>query len=310
MLKRGVARRMSIYLAEMFPIPERLALSALLYVSFATLLGRIHRVEARLFSLHTAAGILSVFTLLLMLRLMDELKDKRVDSELFRERPLPSGRVLEADIRLSLVVTIAGFLLANLWSGKAALMALLVFAYALLMFNYFFIPRILRQYLLLNLATHNPIVPLLFIHLLSLFAADHGLGRRAIDWRSSLLLVAMNWATFFAWEIARKIRAREEENAYVTYSQIFGGGGAALVSLGAQTMTLAIGLYFYRQLSLSVVYLGILAGGYAVTACGHARFLLTPNPRTSKLRPFVEFYSFAALVAQTIEHTPPFFRSI
>ena len=48
------------------------------------------------------------------LRLMDELKDQEVDRALFRDRPLPSGRIHEADIVFTLWVGIALFLAPNL----------------------------------------------------------------------------------------------------------------------------------------------------------------------------------------------------
>lgn len=294
---------MGIYLKEMYPIPQRLVLSVLLYISFVMLQGRIYLMETRLDSLHTIVGIWSVFGLTLMLRLMDELKDREVDRKLFPERPLPSGRVLESDIHFSLEVVIGFYLFANIWLGRSVLLvALFVFGYALLMFKYFFIPRILRKHLLLNLATHNLIVPLMLMYILVMFAIQQGLALSNIEWRLSLLVIAMYWSLFFAWEIARKIRSQEQENAYVTYSQIFGRHGAVLVAAGAQTIAFGIGLYFYHVLSLSAVFLGILAAGYGMTAWRHVRFLLNPNPVTSKLKPFAEGYILTVLVAHTIQH--------
>lgn len=294
--------RMGVYLAEMFPVPARLVSSALLYISFVMLLSRIHRVETSLSSLDTLVGIWSLFSLMLILRLMDELKDREIDLELFRDRPLPSGKVLESDIRLTLVGVIVLYVMANIWLGEVFLMALFVLGYALLMFKYFFIPRLLRKHLLLNLATHNPIVAIMLTYVVGIFAAQHGFALRDLDWSSSLLVIAMYWSLFFAWEIARKIRSPEEENAYVTYSQIFGRLGAVLVAIGAQTIAFGIGLYFYRTLSLSTIFLVILAAGYGMTVWGHARFLMKPNPVTSRLKPFAERYILTVLVAHTIEH--------
>lgn len=299
-LRPGLVSRIRAYLAEMYPVPERLALSILLYVTFVTLLSRIHGVEAHLISLLTLAGIWHIFALLLILRLMDELKDIEVDRELFSERPLPSGKVLESDIKFSLLLVIALFVMANCWDAKVALATLFVLGYALLMFKFFFIPNVLRKYLLLNLASHNPIVPLLFTSVLVMFAAGNKLDLSAVNWRLSLLLIVMYWGMFFAWEISRKIRSREEENEYVTYSQILGRRGAVLAALTAQTVTLAIGCYLYSELSLPKIFIVILAIGYGITVCGHAYFLINPNPRTSKLRRFVEGYIFTVLIAQTL----------
>jgi 4-hydroxybenzoate polyprenyltransferase len=298
--KQGYFRRMWTYLAEMFPILPRLASSALLYISFVYFLERIHKMKGSIYSPYTFVGIWSIFALMLILRLMDELKDMEIDIELFRDRPLPSGKVLELDIRFSLVVVIVFYLAANIFIGHAFWMAVFVLGYSLMMFKYFFMPWILRRYLLLNLLTHNPIVPMILIYLLILFSFEHKLPLKNLNWHSSLLLIGMYWAMFFAWEIARKIRSREEENAYVTYSQIFGPFGAVLIAVGTQTIAFIIGFYFFWALSLSGIFLAILLAGYGMTIWGHTRFVIHPNPATSRLKPFAERFILSILVAQII----------
>jgi len=301
--KRGFMKRMSLYLKEMYPLPLGLFSSALLYLSFVTFLRRIHAVWAPIFSYYTVVGIWSVFSLMLILRLMDELKDKEIDRQLFSDRPLPSGKVLESDIWFSLILVIVLYLFANIWVGQTFWMALFVLGYAGLMFRYFFIPNILRRYLLLNVATHNPIIPIMFFYILILFSVEHRMTLRTLNWHYSLLMTAGYWAMFFAWEISRKIRSKEEENTYVTYSQIFGRGGAVLIAAGAQTFAFGIGLYFYWTLYYSKIFLLILVVGYGMTMWGHARFLLNPNPVTSKLKPFAERYILSVLIAYILEHT-------
>jgi 4-hydroxybenzoate polyprenyltransferase len=298
--KQGYFRRMWTYLEEMFPILPGLASSALLYISFTYFLERIHEVKGSIYSPYAFVGIWNVFALMLILRLMDELKDREIDIELFRGRPLPSGKVLELDIRFTLVVVIVFYLAANILIGQALWMAVLVFGYSLMMFKYFFIPRILRRYLLLNLLTHNPIVPMILFYLLILFSFEHKLPLRNLNWHSSLLLIGMYWAMFFAWEIARKIRSQEEENAYVTYSQIFGPSGAVLVAVGAQSIAFTIGFYFFWAFSLSGIFLAILLVGYGMTIWGPIRFLVRPDPASSKLKPFAERFILSILVAQII----------
>ena len=300
--EKGYFRRMRIYLKEMYPPGQRFISAAICYVGFVALVGRIHSLSLSLLSPYTLLGIWNIFALLLILRLMDELKDRDIDLELFKERPVPSGRVLESDISFSLVSMIIIYLAANIWVGKVFWMAVAVLAYALLMFKYFFIPRILRKYLLLNLATHNPIVALMLFHVVILFSSQYSLSLKRFDWTSLLLQVALFWAMFFAWEIGRKIRSKEEENEYVTYSQIFGRKGAVLVTGGAQTITFIIALYFLRMLTLSWVFIVILATGYVVTMWAHLRFVFKPNPVTSKLQSFGERYIVSVLVAFIIDH--------
>lgn len=302
MVKPGYIHRMKVYLAEMFPIPVRLIYSILLYCSFALFLQRIHGVNSSLVSHYTIVGILSVFLVLFILRLMDELKDMDIDRELFKERPLPSGKVFETDITISLALAILFYVAANLLVGKAFWMALIVLVYLLLMFRYFFIPSILRKYLLLNLATHNPIIPISLLYVVSVFATENGIAAARLEWSSILLFIGMYWMISFAWEISRKIRSRDEENAYVTYSQILGRFGAVLIAASAQSLAFGIGLYFYTTLSLSWVFLTIMIVGYAFAIFGHVRFLISPNPRTSKLKPFAERFAILVILANAIEH--------
>jgi hypothetical protein len=298
--KQGYFRRMWTYLAEMFPIPERLACSYLLAISVISFLGRIHGKETSICSFYPLVGTWSIFVLMLILRLMDELKDREIDRELFQTRPLPSGKVLESDIRFSLVVVIVFYLAANIFIGHAFWMAVFVLGYSLMMFKHFFIPRILRRSLLFTLTTHNPIIPIMLFYVLILFSTEHKLSLRNLNWPLSLLLIGMYWAMFFSWEIARKIRSKEEENAYVTYSQIFGRSGALLVAGGAQTIAFAIGLYFFWALSFSEICLAILLAGYGMAMWGHLRFVINPNPMTSKLKPFAEGYILSVLAALMI----------
>lgn len=300
--KQGFLKRVRIYLAEMYPLPIRLFSSGLLYISFVAFLGRVHAVQTPIFSLYTLIGIWNVFALTLILRLMDELKDGEIDRELFSDRPLPSGKVLESDISFSLVAVIVLYLAANMWVGAALWMAIFVLGYSLLMFKYFFISRIMRKNVLLALATHNPIIPIMLFYVLILFSVEHHLNLTNLNWPSSLLVIVVYWAPFFAWEIARKIRSQEEENTYVTYSQIFGRLGAVLVAGAAQTIAFGIGLYFYRTLSLSGIFLAILLAGYGMTMWGHTRFLFNPTRVTSKLKPFAERYILSVLTANILEH--------
>lgn len=295
--EKGFGKRMRVYLREMFPPVPRLGSAALLYGSFTVLLARIHKVPVPLVSPLALLGVWNVFALLLVLRLMDELKDREIDLAVFRERPVPSGRVRESDITAGLAVMIVLYLGANAGTRPTFLAAVVVLGYALLMFRYFFFPDYLRAHLLPNLASHNPIVALLLLQIVVLFSVQTGLGLRDIDWVPVLLAVAMNWAMFFAWEISRKIRAREEENAYVTYSRIFGRAGAAAVTGGAQTVTLLLGFHFSAKLELAWVSPVLLAAGYLVTLGALLRFAVRPSRVTSKLRPFAEAYILSVLTA-------------
>ena len=298
----GFINRIGIYLKEMYPIPQRLIYSTLMYLSFAILASKIQSVTLNLSSPIHLIGIINVFTILLILRLMDELKDKDLDAALFSERPLPSGRVRESDIIFSLIALIVLFITINVFSWATLLAALMVLCYTLLMFRYFFIPKILRKYLLLNLATHNPIIPIIIIFLWIMFGAQNDLPLSSLLNQYSILLVVWFWSLLFSWEITRKIKSPEEENEYVTYSQIFGYIGAVIIAAVVQTLTFIISIYFFLIFNLSWFYLLTVTFAYIIVISAQVRFIHIPNPSTSKLKYFTEAYILTLFLAVIIDY--------
>nr|WP_321464620.1 UbiA family prenyltransferase [uncultured Desulfobulbus sp.] len=299
------AARMRIYFDEMYPIPQRLFFAAIFSISFLSFLAAIHNLPSPLFTPYTLVAIWAVFSFMLILRLMDELKDREIDRQLFAQRPLPSGRVRESDIVTSLTSVILLFLLAHLWIPRVLWITLILLGYSLLMFKYFFIPLILCKYLLLNLLTHNPVTAILLTYLVVLFATEQGVPLSRLDWPHIMILILMYWSVLFAWEISRKIRAPEEETAYVTYSQILGPRGAVALVLGAQTVAFILGMYFYRTLPLSWVFPLILTSGYVRIVLAYLRFLAHPSSTTSKLRPVAEQYGICLFAAQILSAILP-----
>jgi 4-hydroxybenzoate polyprenyltransferase len=292
----GFARRMRVYLGEMFPVPLRLLMAVLLYASFAKVLARVHQWPVAPTFRELVLGSGSVFATMLVLRLMDELKDREVDRRLFAWRPLPSGRVLESDIRLALFLVSAVFVAAHLGQGLSLWTALGVLGYATLMRRWFFLPDIMRPRLLLTLATHNPVIPVLLLHLVVIAAEARGRGLGDLDADSLVPVIVIYWAPVFAWEIARKIRSPGEEDAYVTYSRLFGPVGAVLLVAGAQTLALALGLRLGHVHGLHAAWLACAGAGWAIAQAAHVRFVLRPDARSSRLRPFAELFFLAVLL--------------
>lgn len=295
--ENGFIRRMWIYLKAMHPLSNRFVYVLFLFLSLSTLLSTIHLRQLQFFLWPSISGIMSVFIFILILRLMDELKDKKIDAELFPTRPLPSGRVFEFDISFSLTFLVVINLLINSWSIKTLATALLVTVYMFLMYKFFFIPEIMRRNLLLSLITHNPIVPLLIIYIVVNFSVQNNIDFDKLNWHETSLLLLLFWMPFLAWEISRKIRCKEEENAYITYSQILGRTGSVFVLIAIQTIALVLGIYFFNRLSLTPIYLLILLFGYLITIFAGFRFLFKPDKNTSKLKPFAEIYIFSIFVA-------------
>lgn len=297
----GYARRMHCYLQEMYPLTLRIPLAgviggtAVLFTRFV--LGVTGTETYASLAMCSAA----VFLLLLLLRLMDELKDVDVDRALFRDRPLPSGRVRESDIRWSMAVTATVFVAVHLAYPAALLTALPLLAYTWLMYRYFYIPDVLRENLFLNLATHNPVIPLIFLHCTFVTVAVEGAAPSALQWTLLLPGVLMLWSVMFAWEIARKIRAPHDENAYVTYSQLLGRGGAVALAFGAQSVGAGLLLAFVLAAEWTSVALLPLSAAYAGVAVIYARYLLRPlRERARLLRPAAELYAVVMMISVMI----------
>ena len=170
------------------------------------------------------------------------------------------------------------------------------------MFRYFFIPKILRKYLLLNLATHNPIIPIIITFLLIIFFTQNDLPLSSLFNQYSVLLVVWFWSLLFSWKITRKIKPPEEENEYVTYSLIFGYIGAVLIAAVIQTLTFIISIYFFLIFDLSWFYFLTITFAYIIVISGHVRFIHIPNSSTSKLKYFTEAYILTLFLAVIIDY--------
>ena len=297
----GYSGRMRGYFAEMLPWPRHLLVATLIYLGIALFARDVHRVRPPLLSRYTVVGVWSVFSVWLILRLMDELKDRDIDRRLFPERPLPAGRVLEADIRLSLAAAIAAYVLVSLGAGGAFWTALVVLGYMLLMFRLFFVPDLLRRSLLLSLATHTPILPLMVLQAFAIFGAESGLGLGGLAWSLVVPYVIIVWGVHAAWEFARKVRRPEDETDYVTYSRILGPAGAVAAVAATQAITVAAVLYLSLVLRLSRLYLALVALAFALALWASFRFLTTVDPRFRRLRPYAEVFALAVLAAQVGE---------
>ncbi|MGR9073234.1 MAG: hypothetical protein ACU833_09245 [Gammaproteobacteria bacterium] len=302
--------RIRIYLKEMYPVPSRLLFAGLVYIAIAVFSNRIYRQDLSIASFYTAIGVMSLFFQFLILRLMDELKDAEIDRKLFGERPLPSGRIYREDIVFGLCFVISVYLTFNLWIGEAFWTAAFVLSYQFLMFKHFFRRDLLERSLPMTLATHNPIIPIMFLHGFHIAAIERDIGWQSISWGWTLLFVAMLWLAGFAWEISRKIKGPKEENEYVTYSRIWGPKKAVAVAWGAQTAAALIAYVFYRVFDLPPVFNAILLAGYLPASWRYSRFLLTAGRHSSRFRPYSETFMIALLLAViigfdlTVEPTP------
>ncbi len=300
----GYLGRMHIYFAEVLPLPRHLLVAVLTYLALASFSRVVHGESTSLLSRFSLSGVWSVLNVFVLLRVMDSLKDRESDLADFPERPLPSGRVTERDVRITLWLACVALPLVNLLTGLGALTALGVLLYLLLMYRWFFLPELISNDRLLAILTHHPIYPLLFLHLVTLFALEHDLGPSEVRWAVVLPFVILIWLPFLAWELSRKIRAPEEETRYETYSSRLGPRGAVVLSLSAEVTAMGLATYLAWVLTLPVWYLALIGLGLAISAAAHLRYAIHPSPNTARLEPYGALFGATVVFAQLAAFVP------
>jgi UbiA prenyltransferase family protein len=301
----GYLSRMRIFFAEGLPLGQHTVVACLTYFALASFARATHEGAGPFTLATTLCGVWSVFNVFVLLRVMDSLKDLESDRVDFPERPLPSGRVKEEDVRRTLWLACLALPLVNLACGAAAaLSAGFVLGYLLLMYRWFFLPDLISRDRLLAILTHHPIYPLLLLHLVALFALEQGAQPSDLRWDLLAPCVVLLWLPFLAWELARKIRAPEEETRYETYSSRLGPRGAVAFSLGTEAVGCALAGYFFWRLSLPWWYLALIGVGFLCSLGGHLRYAFRPSPESARLEPYGVGFGLALTLAQLAAFLP------
>ena len=155
----------------------------------------------------------------MFLRIADDFKDYETDKKLFPDRAFPSGKVLKSDLWWALGIVTAITFILNLLFMNNVLFFLILYIYGFFMSMWFFQKHKIQKSLPLALVTHNPVQMVLNIYIISFTLIKYDL-----PWfRLHVILAAFTlYFPALIWEIGRKIRAPEDETAYVTYSKLFG----------------------------------------------------------------------------------------
>jgi 4-hydroxybenzoate polyprenyltransferase len=307
-------KRIWIYLLEMYPPFKSLAWCAFTVAGMHFLVSLLSGNSVLLITPQSLIGILTLFLFLMFMRVSDEFKDAEIDRLLFSHRPLPSGRVLESDLKVLGGVAVSSMLGLNVFGrglftfdiGKIMFFVLL--SYGFLMLKYFFVPQKISKSLILALVTHNPSVILMNLYVLSLFCSRE---KSPLFLAQNLLVVALFWLPGLAWELSRKIKAPIDENQYETYSRIFGFRLAALLPLIVLSLNSLILLYFSAQLDFDWFYRASVIGQVLIFAFFVFRFIFNPNTKTSQLKPITEacmLINTISLVTEMVFHFPVGFQ--
>jgi hypothetical protein len=297
-LRRRLAR-VRLYVGQMFPLPVMAASATFHFLAVWFALQALAGIAPVQITPAAVRGAASVFLILLLMRLYDELKDAasdivlgRAGDPLYRDRVLVTGAVHITDVHWLRWVVTASLIVVNMpftatWRSATFW---ILFGVMWLSFKWFFWPGMSRH-LLLAFVTHNPISLLVVGYVVALFADEFGTGRLTT---STLLLMLGLWLPVATWETSRKIRAPGEETAYSTYSKVLGWRVAAIVpaafALGSAGALTAIAI----DIGLSPLFYVLIGTACALLVWRCLLFRLAPSRARAQLKPFAMIYVLAA----------------
>lgn len=212
-------KRWRIYFKEMYPIIPRLLLGCIVFFEIYFIVLLNNGIVKFQIGIQEIVGGFTVFAFLLWLRVADDLKDYETDKILFKERPLPSGRVTKKDIITICVITETIAVILNLIFMNNPLFLLVLYGYGFLMSKWFFHKKKIQPSLLLAVITHNPVQLFINLYIISFTCIKYGVAPFSL---TTVMTLFTLYFPALIWEIARKIKAPKDENDYTTYSKIFG----------------------------------------------------------------------------------------
>jgi hypothetical protein len=296
--QRGRAARIALYVGQMFPLPVMLPFAACHFFAIWFALQALSGAPTVRIGWTAVRGAVTVALFLLIMRLYDELKDAATDialgragDPLYRDRVLVTGAVRIEDVLALRWIVTAALIALNLpiRLGWAPLAFWVTFGTMWLSFHWFFRPSMARN-LLLAFVTHNPIALLVIGYVAALFADEFrsGLPRGVVP------LVLGLWFPLAAWETSRKVRIREDETSYRTYSQVLGWRAAGLMPAVFVTSSATALLIVATMAELGIVFSAVLAAVCAIVVFRCVLFSLAPSRARANLKPWAMLYAAVA----------------
>lgn len=282
-------KRLYIYFKERYPIIPRIAVGLIVFaeIHFIILLNNGVTWQDILpnLGIQEAVGAFTVFAFLMWLRIADDLKDYETDKKLFPERPLPSGRVKIKDVMIICTIVQAIAVALNVIFMNNLLFFGILYFYGYLMSKWFFQRSKIQPSLPLALVTHNPVQAIVNLYIISFTVIKYNL--QPISLVNVMALFTLYFPALI-WEVSRKIRAPKDENAYTTYSKLFGYKRATRFVLIVTLIDLMTNFVLVWNLNkISLIVLGLLASWMTWK---FVQFM--KNPKKFKLVDKVERYTY------------------
>ena len=274
---------LAAWMRERFPI--RNALFFAVFYATALLVARATAGGSGpvVLSVRDLAGFAGVWCFFLMLRVFDEHKDFEADAIAHPTRVLQRGLITLGDLKRIGAVAIGVQIGVSLWLdrgiGPVTAWWAGAFAWSVLMAREFFVRAWIRRHLVVYALTH-----IVVMAVLAMWIATMG-APRALHAPASWAFAALSLFAGLAFEIARKMRAPEQEHPLAdSYTQALGVPGAsgllAATVVGAAIAAIALtSLLTGRVGMIAVVSVGAAA---VLAAQSIARFCSRPTPAAAR----------------------------
>jgi len=278
-------KRLNIYFKERYPIIPRFALGLIVFLEIYFIVLLNNEVLRFQIGIQEIVGSFTVFAFLFWLRVADDLKDYETDKKLFKERPLPSGRVKIKDVVIVCTIIQAMAIILNLIFMNNIVFLVILYVYGYLMSKWFFQKSKIQPNLMLAVITHNPVQMIVNLYIISFTCIKYSLNPFSL---TTIMALFTLYFPALIWEIARKIKAPKDENDYTTYSKLFGYKKATkfiLVITIVDIITNIILVYNLNKISI-----GILLILVSWMICKFIEFI--KNPEKFKIVDKVERYTY------------------
>lgn len=273
-------RRFFIYQKERFPFLAHGPL-ILMFTFSAISYSRISRGQSDFIDLDDfIVGFITTLSLFLLVRILDEHKDKETDSKFRKELPVPRGLISLKELRnVGFIVFSIPIVCILSVHPTMLVFYFIVIAYLFFMTVEFFAHDWLNANMWAYVGSHMIIIPLVDIY------------ASGLDWyldgvKPHLGLLFFFGVSYFngvVLEVGRKLKAPElEKEGVVTYSGILGPKKGSWLWLGMLTLTaiIAASACYYAELSMLSYF--ILASVLLVCFIFAFRYMRIPNQQNSK----------------------------
>ena len=287
--KLPIIKRLFIFFNERFPLHIYIPFVVFLYLSMSFTIQALQTNNV-VIDTYTYVGLASSLLFMLLIRMFDELKDFELDKRIFPNRPVPRGVVYKSDLHLIAIVTFILLVAINIiFAPKTLIIFSFVMVYALLTFKWFFAEKLHLDNIFLTMLTHQPLPYLINFYLLHTALAS---GVNYENFTSSHFALLMFFSIpITIWETSRKIRNKEKEDDYQTFSRVLGSSGAAYIPLIAAYITTALSFYAGSLLNLGLSFLIITTMTAIYASIFYIRFIIRPSEKNNNLETTATIFS-------------------